>query len=195
MGQAVGSLGELHDLDPRLIKNDCPLKDIHGRGVHPRAQIGVSAPVALPLITAAAVSLVSRAACSRSSSGRAPTALVHSRAANAVSMGQPSASSNAIKRGARRRAAQVRKRSGRSQKGSNDGSRGLGHGLKLEGGRRGWKCRRSRRGAAGQRGSGAAGQRGSGAAGQRGGRGRRGRRVMLTLPRLCLTLKPSRGQF
>src|SRR4051812_41118576 len=51
-------------------------------------------------MTAAAVSLVSLAACSRSSSWRIPTAPVHSSAARAVSTGQPRASSKASKRGA-----------------------------------------------------------------------------------------------
>ena len=51
-------------------------------------------------MTAAAVSAVSRAACSRSSSTRIPTAPVHSSAARAVSTGQPRASSNASSRGA-----------------------------------------------------------------------------------------------
>src|SRR5688572_10658254 len=51
-------------------------------------------------MTAAAVSLVRRAACSWSSSRRMPTAPVHSSAARAVSTGQPSASSNASSLGA-----------------------------------------------------------------------------------------------
>src|SRR5690606_18628130 len=57
-------------------------------------------PSTLRSITAAAVSLVSRAAWIMSSSGSTPVAPVHSSAARAISMGQPLVSSNATSRGA-----------------------------------------------------------------------------------------------